>query len=71
LVQRAANGEEIIIGKAGRPVAKLVPFDFDRSLRDLEQAVWKGKVWIASDFDELPDSVLQSVISEASDQTPI
>ena len=26
LVDRAANGEEIILSKAGKPLAKLVPF---------------------------------------------
>lgn len=29
LVERVLQGEEVIIGKAGKPVAKLVPFDLD------------------------------------------
>lgn len=54
LVARAMRGEEVIIGKAGKPVVKLIPFDHDTSPRDLEQGIWQGKVWMAEDFDELP-----------------
>ncbi|CAN5770138.1 hypothetical protein BH23DEI1_BH23DEI1_21910 [soil metagenome] len=57
LVERAMQGEEVIIGKAGKPVAKLVPFEHDTSPRDLEQGIWEGKVWLADDFDELPAGV--------------
>ncbi len=55
LVERAANGEEIIIAKAGKPMAKLVPFEARRARRKLGQ--WKGKVWMADDFDELPQEI--------------
>lgn len=55
LVDRAAHGEEIVIAKAGKPLAKLVPL-----YPVLEQRVpgcWRGKVWIAPDFDELPEEL--------------
>jgi len=32
LVERAARGEEIVIARRGKPVAKLVPFDRDMTL---------------------------------------
>ena len=35
LVERAMKGEEVIIGKAGKPVAKLVPYNLDTSPRQL------------------------------------
>jgi prevent-host-death family protein len=49
LVERAARGEEIIIGKAGRPMAKLVPATAPRRRR--EPGGWKGRVRIGRDFD--------------------
>ncbi|MGH9113001.1 MAG: type II toxin-antitoxin system Phd/YefM family antitoxin [Acidimicrobiales bacterium] len=55
LVQRAASGEDIVIGKAGVPIARLVAYQETREPRT--PGVWKGKVRIAADFDELPDEV--------------
>jgi antitoxin (DNA-binding transcriptional repressor) of toxin-antitoxin stability system len=54
-VARAAAGEEIIIGKAGKPVAKLVPYVEKRAPR--KPGGWEGRVWIAPDFDELPEEI--------------
>lgn len=50
LAERAANGEEIVIARAGRPLAKLVPLDAPRKPRRL--GLWKGKVWMSKDFDD-------------------
>ncbi len=55
LVDRAASGEEIVIAKSGRPMARLVPLGTS-SRRKL--GGWEGQVWIADDFDELPDELL-------------
>ena len=52
LVERVARGEEIVIGKAGKPVAKLVPYS--RALSPRSPGAWKGRVRIAEDFDDLP-----------------
>jgi len=55
LVDRAAAGEEIVIAKAGKPVARLVP------LRTRERTPGRGagKIRIAPDFDApLPDDLL-------------
>lgn len=49
LVDRAAAGEEIVIAKAGRPVARLVPLQTQPPRR--VPGRWKGKVWMAPDFD--------------------
>src|SRR5436309_3154017 len=54
LVDRAAAGEEIIIAKAGRPAARLVPLRFVREER--APGRWAGQVKIAATFDApLPD----------------
>ena len=50
-------GKEVVISKAGRPVAKLVPFS-PPSPRLREPGGWEGRVWIAPDFDDLPEDVL-------------
>lgn len=57
LVDRAAEGEEIVIAKAGKPLAKLVPFT--SGPRPRRPGGWEGRVWVAPDFDEpLPEEVL-------------
>ena len=50
LVERAAGGEEIIIAKAGKPKARLVPLADRAGPR--EPGGWEGKVWVAEDFDK-------------------
>lgn len=56
LVERAAAGEEIIIAKAGRPMAKLVRYE-PEVIPKRTPGYWRGKVRIAADFDELPDEL--------------
>jgi prevent-host-death family protein len=56
LVERVAAGEEIIIAKAGKPVAKLVPYvEPARPVR--KPGAWRGRVKIKPGFDELPESI--------------
>lgn len=58
LLDRAVAGEEIIIAKHGRPMVKLVPLP-PKKKRTL--GLWKGKVWIADNFDDpLPEDALRS-----------
>lgn len=57
LVDRAARGEEIIIARSGKPVAKLVPFE--RDLTPRRPGSMRGLIHVADDFDdELPPDVL-------------
>ena len=49
LIERLAAGEEIVIAKAGKPVAKLVPFTENKEPR--KPGAWKGKLWLAPDWD--------------------
>ena len=49
LIDRAASGEEIILSKAGKPVAKLV--QFYRSLEPRQPGGWEGQVRISEEFD--------------------
>jgi prevent-host-death family protein len=56
LVERAAAGEEIVIGKAGKPVAKLVPYH-EPQVSKRKPGAWKGKVWISPDFDKVDEEI--------------
>jgi prevent-host-death family protein len=57
LISRVGSGEEVVIAKAGKPVAKLVPVPSSVERRVSGSA--KGKIVIAKDFDApLPDAVL-------------
>lgn len=59
LVEDAARGDEIIIAKAGKPVARLVAINESRTPRP--RGLLKGKIWIADDFDApLPEDILKS-----------
>jgi prevent-host-death family protein len=49
LLERVAGGEEIVIGKAGKPIAKLVPYIERKEPRKL--GTLKGKIWLAPDWD--------------------
>ena len=48
LVEEAARGEEIVIAKAGKPVARIVPLP-KKNLR--RPGTMKGKIWMSDDFD--------------------
>ena len=52
LVDKAANGEEILIARDHKPVARLVPLATARGRRTPGSA--KGQVWMAPDFDATP-----------------
>jgi prevent-host-death family protein len=56
LLDRAAAGEEIIIARAGRPVARLVALA-DSSSRRRTPGAWRGRVSIGDGFDELPAEI--------------
>jgi prevent-host-death family protein len=59
LLDRAAQGEEIVITRNGRPVAKLVPVSPAREPRKL--GALKGRIRVRKDFDApLPDDLLDA-----------
>ena len=60
LVERAAKGEEIVIAKAGKPLARLVPLAPARK-RPRKPGGSEGKIWVAPDFDApLPKELLDA-----------
>lgn len=55
LVERVEGGEEVVIRRAGRPVARLVPFHRPPVRR--EPGRLRGQILMHDDFDQLPDDV--------------
>lgn len=55
LAERAVQGEEIVIARAGKPLVKLVPVEPERKRRVFGQ--YEGQIVIAPDFDELPADI--------------
>jgi prevent-host-death family protein len=59
LLERVALGEEVVIARAGHPIAKLVPIQPDVPERAPGSA--RGDVWVGEDFDApLPEDVQAS-----------
>lgn len=49
LVERAAAGEEVVIARAGKPMARLVAVGENPAPR--QPGALKGKIWLADDWD--------------------
>lgn len=56
LLRRVTAGEEIVIARAGKPVARLVAVAEPPRPRELGKD--RGKIWIADDFDTLDPEIL-------------
>ena len=66
LVDEAAAGGEIIIAKAGKAKARLMPLETIRRAR--RPGGWEGRLWIAEDFDDdLPPDVLAGFVSPSDE----
>jgi len=55
LIEKTLAGEDVIIAKAGKPVAKLVAYKEKVQLR--KPGLWKGKIWISDDFDDEDEEI--------------
>jgi prevent-host-death family protein len=56
LVEQVENGEEVVLARAGQPVARIVPI---RAGERRRLGQWKGRVRLSDDFDApLPEAEL-------------
>jgi prevent-host-death family protein len=55
LLQFAAQGNEVIICKAGTPLAKLSAIEPEVLRGQRPLGLFKGEIYIAEDFDVMPD----------------
>ena len=55
LIAKTQNGEEVIISKAGKPVAKLSAYKEKTKPRKF--GALKGKIWVSDDFDDEDEEI--------------
>jgi len=58
LIEEVRKGNEVIVAKAGKPVAKLVAYRGPAAPR--KPGSLAGRIWIAPDFDTLPDDMAEA-----------
>lgn len=71
LVKEAAAGQEVIIAKAGEPMARLVPLAPEPK-PERKPGRWKGQIWMSDDFDDpLPADILAAFYGEDVPTAPL
>ena len=58
LIEQVLKGDEVILAKAGKPVARIVAYQGPKQPRKPGSMV--GEIWIAPDFDELPGDIAEA-----------
>jgi prevent-host-death family protein len=58
LIAIVQQGDEVILSKSGKPVAKIVPYRGAAQSR--VPGSMEGEIWIAPDFDRLPDDMAEA-----------
>lgn len=63
LLEQVRAGEDVVIAKAGVPIARLVPYRPPK--RNITPpGAMKGEIWIAEDFDEPMDELFECLDKE-------
>jgi prevent-host-death family protein len=57
LLEQVERGEEVIIGRAGRPIARLVPYE--PRVEPRRPGAMRGRITIPPDFDATPDWLVE------------
>ena len=58
LLERVSKGEEVILAKAGKPIAKIVSYHGPCGPR--QPGSMAGEIKIAPDFDSLPEDIAEA-----------
>lgn len=59
LLDEVQEGEEVVISRGNKPMARLIPFSAKKTVRN--PGYLQGKIKVADDFDApLPDDILNS-----------
>jgi prevent-host-death family protein len=64
LIQQVEHGEEVVIARAGHPVARLMPLQTPSGPR--KPGAWRGRITVADDFDELPSDLSSAFAGEGA-----
>ena len=65
LIAQVEKGHKVIIGKAGKPVAMLVPYRAVTTPRKLGGTL-SGKVKMADDFDTMPPELAEAFYGKSA-----
>jgi prevent-host-death family protein len=66
ILAKVEKGEEFVIGRNGKPIAKLGPCEEIAPVKKpLEFGKWKDKIWIADDFNE-PDPDVEALFYDGA-----
>ncbi len=60
LLEQTLGGEEVVIARAGTPIARLVPYAAPRR-RIAEPGAMQGEAWMADDFDAPIDALFDAL----------
>ena len=55
LIERVLAGENVIIAKAGKPIAQLV--GYKEKVKPRKPGLLKGKIWISDDFNDEDEEI--------------
>jgi prevent-host-death family protein len=55
LLDQVESGEEVVISRHGKPIAKISPIRGDLPSR--QPGALKGRIWIADNFDEFDEEL--------------
>ena len=58
LLEEVQKGNEVILAKAGKPIAKLIAYSGPANPRT--PGAMAGEIWIAPDFDALPPDMAEA-----------
>ena len=58
LGELACKGERVVIAKNGKPYLDLVPHQEEKRREPRKPGALKGQIWMAPDFDETPQEVI-------------
>ena len=56
LLEAVEAGEDVVIARAGKPIARLVPASTRTKPRT--PGAWRGQGWIAEDFDDTSEELI-------------
>ena len=63
LIERAANGETVIISRAGKPVAKLVPLEQPEAKVRRRLGFMEGQIKVPDDFDRMMEDEIAEMFN--------
>ena len=58
LLEQVQKGHEVILAKSGKPIAKIVAYQGPVAPRT--PGALAGQIWMAPDFDTLPDDMAET-----------